>query len=236
MDCPKPPAPQRENGTAPIPNPSRAERLLEAMYPVFSHDLSNQLVIVQSLANLLEIEERQNLSTRAQDYLTRLTGASQRAGRMVQFLKQMVRVSNLKEPTENIQLSYLAREIQAEINQLFPGRSFRYEMRWKVPTIRAGRRAFYQALVELIRSGIDSQTESVLELRVESRRRQSGTEIEVSVSSPANCLAPTALRADNPMETRLGLLLVRELANTWGGALELSTSTTRFEARMLIPD
>ncbi len=90
-------------------DPNRAKQLLAAMHDVCSHDLPNQLVIVQALANLLETEEKNSLSQPAQEYVTRLIAAAKRAGVMVQFLKDMARIQRLQEPIETIELAHLGR-------------------------------------------------------------------------------------------------------------------------------
>ena len=208
---------------------------MEAMHPVFSHDLSNQLVIVQSLAKLLELEEKQNLSPKAQEYLTRLIGASQRAGSMVQFLKQMARLNRLQEPIEAIQLPYLAREIQAEVNQLFPDQKFFFETQWEEPIVYAGRRSLHQAILEVLRCGIDWFADTALGLRIQSRNNMAGVEMELAVS-PRNNGDEPPLRHDKPkVENRLGLCLARELVATCGGTLEVVAGGPIFLIRVLIP-
>jgi len=235
MDFEKPSSPMVVEGSYSGPWPNRAERLLEAMYPVFSHDLSNQLVIVQSLANLLELEEKPNLSPKAQEYLSRLIGASQRAGGMVQFLKQMARLNRLQEPIEAIQLSYLAREIHAEVNQLFPEQKFLFETHWEVPVVHAGRRSLHQAILEVLHCGIDWFADTKLSMRIQSRPNTAGVELELAVS-PGNNMDEPPLRHDNPkVENRLGLCLARELVATWGGALEVEAGGPSFHVRLLIP-
>src|SRR5262245_42244724 len=68
----------------------RAERLLAAMHKVFSHDLPNQLVVIQSLLGLLG-DEASRLSDEGRDMLRRIGAAAGRAGDMVYFLKDMAR-------------------------------------------------------------------------------------------------------------------------------------------------
>src|SRR6266446_5901695 len=81
---------------------SRAERLLAAMHKVFSHDLPNQLVVVQSLLSLLQLEDEANLSQDGKEHLARLRGAAGRAGLLVDFLKEMARLSRLRENREDV--------------------------------------------------------------------------------------------------------------------------------------
>src|SRR5438094_10253573 len=97
----------------------RAERLLAAMHKVFSHDLRNQLVVVQSLISLLELEETPHLTQDGKEHLTRLKGAAARAGVMVDFLKEMARLARASEASEDIRLTALAREIKGELSHLY---------------------------------------------------------------------------------------------------------------------
>jgi light-regulated signal transduction histidine kinase (bacteriophytochrome) len=235
MDFEKPPPPLVIESSNSEPRPNRAERLMEAMHPVFSHDLSNQLVVVQSLAHLLELEEKQNLSPKAQEYLIRLIGASQRAGSMVQFLKQMARLNHLQEPIEAIQLPYMAREIQAEVNQLFRDQKLFLETQWEEPMVYAGRRSLHQAILEVLRCGIGWFAGAALDLRILSRNIMAGVEMELAVSPRTNGDEPPPRHDQPKVENRMGLCLARELAATWGGTLEVVAAGPSFLVRLLIP-
>src|SRR5262245_34668586 len=90
--------PEREGG--------RAERLLAAMHKVFSHDLPNQLVIVQSLLSFLG-DEASRLSDEGRDHLRRLQAAGGRAGDMIHFLKDMAALARRADPLEEVRLDAL---------------------------------------------------------------------------------------------------------------------------------
>jgi light-regulated signal transduction histidine kinase (bacteriophytochrome) len=77
-----------------------ADRLLSAMHQVLSHDLPNQLVVIQALANLLDDEEKKNLTADGQEYLQRLVGAARQAGELTTFLQRSVRGYRAPEPVK----------------------------------------------------------------------------------------------------------------------------------------
>src|SRR6266542_384953 len=69
---PKRPSLARHDGEISL---AKAERLLRSMHKVFSHDLPNQMVVLQSLLQLLRQEEAQNLTDDGREYVRRLQNA-----------------------------------------------------------------------------------------------------------------------------------------------------------------
>src|SRR5688572_300329 len=128
----------------------RAEMLLRGMHKVFSHDLPNQMVALQSLLQLLSLEEAGRLSEDGREYVRRSQSASRRASEMVRFLKEMGRLNVFVPKTETIALANMARELQGELQRLHPHREFAFEWHWSAATITGDTRAFLQAIVELI--------------------------------------------------------------------------------------
>ena len=57
-----------------------SDHLLRAMHKVFSHDLPNQMVVLQSLLHLLDQEESARLSDKGREYVRRLLNATKRGG------------------------------------------------------------------------------------------------------------------------------------------------------------
>src|SRR5438552_1922652 len=86
---PSSPAP---SGDPPAP-PRAAERVLAYMQPALGHDLPNLLVAVQGLLQILELDERDRLSSDGRDYLRRLSATTQRAQALVRMLKDLGRAS-----------------------------------------------------------------------------------------------------------------------------------------------
>ena len=138
------------------PGSPRADMLLRGMHKVFSHDLPNQMVALQSLLQLLSLEESGRLSDDGREYVRRLQSASRRAGEMVRFLKEMGRLNALVPKTETIELASMARELQGELQRLHPNREFDFEWNWSVTTIPGDLRAYLQAIVELTSSLLSS--------------------------------------------------------------------------------
>jgi hypothetical protein len=120
--------------------------------------LPNQFVALQSLLQLLSLEESARLSEAGREYVRRLQGASLRAGDMVRFLKEMGRLNVFVPRRETITLATMARELQGELQRLHPNRQFAFEWRWGVTTMTGDSRACLQAIVELA-SGVVSNAE-----------------------------------------------------------------------------
>lgn len=206
----------------PVPADSdRARRLLEAMHKVFSHDLPNQLVVVQSLAGLLREEEAQ-FSADGREALNRLQQAARRAGDTVHFLKDMARLARLAETVEEIRLSALAREVQAELNQIYPRRDIQVEANWAVPYLFAGRRSLHQAMIQLLRCGLDHYPNQAATLYLSSEAKGDALEMNLGVQPREGPLLPNAgpVRQDRTLpEQRLEFILARELLDLWGGTV-----------------
>jgi hypothetical protein len=226
------------NSGGPEPGPNRADQLLEAMHQTCSHDLPNQLIIVQSFINLLEMEEKPGLTDAAQEYLTRLAGATRRAGIMVQFLKEMARVNRLQEPVETILLAQLGRELRAEMTQRFPARRLAFDIQWTIASVCAGGRLLREALVELLRCGIELCPSAEVVIRLASRIVASTAWLDVGVAPEGGLTSPQPLlfRDDGPpLENRLEIRLARALAATWGGALEVTPARSEFSVCLRVP-
>ena len=55
-----------------------SDRLLRGMQKVCSHDLPNQIVVLQSLLQMLQLEEADRLSPDGRDYVRRLQKVTRR--------------------------------------------------------------------------------------------------------------------------------------------------------------
>jgi len=216
----------------------RSGQLLDAMHQVCSHDLPNQLIIVQSFINLLEMEEKRGLTNAAQEYLTRLAGAARRAGVMVQFLKDMARANHLQEPIETIELIDFVRELRAELTQRLPARRLSFDGNWTVAAVRAGRRSLQQALLKVLRCGIELCPTAEVVVQLMSRKEAPWAQLEIVVARDG-VLNPTQqflFRDDGPqVENRLEIHLARALAATWGGTLEVTPGRSEFSVCLHFP-
>ncbi|MCI0379348.1 MAG: hypothetical protein L0215_17195 [Gemmataceae bacterium] len=199
----------------------RAERLLQAMHTVFSHDLPNQLVVIQSLAVLLDQEEKSKLSSDGVDHLTRLVGATRKASRMVQFLKRMARLEKWQEPVMTIPLAQMASAVRAETQKLFPDRTLTFDFAWHAAEARGCPAALEQALVEIVRCRLEWTRVQAARITLQSARMNNATQLQVAIASAQ--VAPTpGPPSRQALADSLELKLARELLATWGARLQVS--------------
>ena len=200
------------------PGEARAARLLRGMHKVFSHDLPNQMVVLQSLLQMLQMEELDRLSADGQEYVERLNSAARRAGGLVRFLKEMGRLYNYEPQFEEIALAALARELRAELNQLYPAQALEYEWHWEEPTVRADHRPFYQALLGLLQGRVE-MAGAACRIGAGSRATPGGIELDFRV-------VPAAQAGRAAMELRPEVLLAREWLAAGGAELTLGPEET----------
>src|SRR5688500_827743 len=70
----------------------RAHRLLQGMHQVCSHDLPNQSVALESLLHLFAMDEADQLSPQAREYLQRLQSVAHKIAGMAQYLRDLIRM------------------------------------------------------------------------------------------------------------------------------------------------
>ena len=135
----------------------RSHRLLNGLQKVIGHDLPNQMVVLQSLLQLVNEEESNRLSKDGCEYVRRLLNATQRASAMVRFLKEMARLNAFSPVSKTMTLADLARELQGELQQLHPTTRFEFDWHWSVPAILGDSRVYGRAMVELCTGFINPQ-------------------------------------------------------------------------------
>jgi light-regulated signal transduction histidine kinase (bacteriophytochrome) len=194
-----------------------AARLLRGMHKVFSHDLPNQMVVLQSLLQLLQMEEAERLSADGREYVERLTSAARKAGSMVRFLKDMSRLHAYQPQRQEVALPGVARELCAELNQLCPDRNVEYAWDWRVASVRVDHRTFYQAILALLRERVEAAGPRC-KLEGRSRMTQAGSQLHFRVEPARPRPAPTG------GEQRLETVLARELLRTGGAELSLEAA------------
>lgn len=139
------PAHADESNAAPV----EADRWLEAMGRVCSHDLPNQLVALQSLLTLLAQEQSARLDGEGREFLARMQNALRHAGSMARFLKEMANLRKRTARLEPIALAGLARELQGGLQHLFPERQFTFAWNWNVPSVVGDATLMTRAILEL---------------------------------------------------------------------------------------
>ncbi len=205
---------------------ARAERFLDHLRKALSHDVSNQLVAVQGLLQLLQMEEAPRLSPEGQDYVRRAGSAAQRAQALVGTLKELARLGSEHVPArEVISLDGLARELAAEVKALHPACSLECRLAHDAVRVAAPGRLLHQALLRLLRSLLPPGG-SARRVGIRSRRTPAGVELTVAESPPEGRSAPAPPpRHDADGEAaaataeRLDWALVQELAAACGGTL-----------------
>jgi light-regulated signal transduction histidine kinase (bacteriophytochrome) len=203
----------------------RAQRVLACWQHALGHDLPNQLVAIQGLLQVLALEERERLSSDGRDYLDRLAALTRKAQEALVTLKAIGRAAIDTGPAEEVALEELVREVAAEVRQLFAHRAITYHLRLGVPAVRAFRRPLHRALVELIRTLLLEHEAAEIHLALESRATADGVELAVArwssrTETPAASARPVGLEMASV--NRLGLALVREIVDTWAGALTVA--------------
>jgi len=179
----------------------RADRLLRDMHKVFSHDLPNQMIALQSLLQFLSQEESSRLSDEGKEYVRRLQNAARRASEMVRFLKEMSRLRTFTCRTESIPLATLARELQGELQRRHPEREFTFEWHWQAPAVVGDPRVFLQAILELCADLLPSYGK---QCRVGATSQVKGEAIELAfnLDEPAASRGIADPPAHSPIEPR----------------------------------
>ena len=197
----------------------RSDRLLQGMHKVFSHDLPNQMVVLQSLLQLLGEEEAAALSDDGREYVRRLQSATKLASAQVRFLKEMGRLNAFTGKSEAISLGALARELQGELQSRHVDKRFAFDWRWSVPTIVGNPRAFSQALLELIGAFLCPQIKAC---KVSASSGPSANAIELAFR--LETAPPAVLLIGNPqmLDQRMEIILAREWLALGGARMELT--------------
>jgi signal transduction histidine kinase len=200
------------------PPPGQVERQLKGMLTVLNHDLSKQLVVVQGLAQLLQLEEAGRLSGEGREQLRRLTAAAQKALEMIKTLKSLGRVGSGFARIEQLTLVDLAAEVKAEAHQLWSIVVIEDHLSPTARPVAADRRFLHQALMELVRLAAgDGSAPATVELG--SGPTAEGTELWV-----ASDAGPSPGPA---LENRVEVLYARELAATWAGRVSIGSQPPR---------
>lgn len=243
--------------TSPIEPPrlSRLERLLQAMRPIYRHDLPNQLVIIQGLIQLLEMDEKDRLSEQGRDYLTRLSRVSRKALDMSRFLKEMTRLMTIDERASPIELPRFMEEVRAEARLLWPEVRFELSSDFEVDTVVGWPRLLNLALGEITRGVIACCPRGVYPLQWITRRLSEGVELRLVYNlgsfpcdrlldvserpgddskDPMRDLASLDRSAAHPAlvspqaqnwQERLEFALVREMVAAWDGSFTLEVDS-----------
>jgi light-regulated signal transduction histidine kinase (bacteriophytochrome) len=161
---------------------NQAARLAEHLQRIHNHDLPNEMVALQSLLQLLSIEESKNLSGEGQEYLRRLQNAARRASNLVRLLKEMGRLNSYNCAAETFDLANLARELQGELQRIWPDKTLTFEWHWSAPTVFGDPRVVLNAILEACKVLLASSAQECL-VQASSRRHEDVTEIEFRIQN-----------------------------------------------------
>ena len=205
--------------------PMRSDQLLRDMHKVVSHDLPNQMVVLQSLLQMLDLEESAQLSDDGREYVRRLLNATGRASDMVRFLKEMGRLNTFTCRTETIPLIALARELQGELQRLYAERHFEFDWKWHVPTIVGDTRVYLQAILELFAGLLHLHTKTC---RVSAQCDPCGDALELAFHLDEKVRPVANIQV---LEQRMEIILARAWLALCGAGVEVTlpaSGGTRF--------
>jgi signal transduction histidine kinase len=195
-------------------SPMRSDRLLRGMQKVFSHDLPNEMVVLQSLLQLLDQEESSRLSDDGHEYIRRLQSATKRTSGMIRFLKEMARLSAFTIKSETVPLAALARELQGELQRSHPATQFEFAWQWNAPTIVGDSRVFLQAILGLCACSLQPNRKKC---RVSATSEQQGDSIELAFHLDGRKESPP-----QSLEQRMEIILAREWLALCGVDIEVT--------------
>jgi light-regulated signal transduction histidine kinase (bacteriophytochrome) len=217
-------------------SPTQADRLLRQMHQVCSHDLPNQLVVLQSLLKLLSLEESAGLSDEGQEFVRRLQNATRHAGAMARFLKEMASLQTRAARTERIALAELARELQGGLQHLYPARRFAFAWDWHVPAIVGDRRLYVQSILELY-AGLAHANGEHCRLSASAREDADMIELAFQIEErlSSDCSIPPA--RPRALEERMEIILAREWLALCGAGVEvLSAEGAEARFSLIVPN
>jgi hypothetical protein len=205
--------------SADSPDLARLERLLYACRRGLNHDLTNQLVALRGLLQLLQHDEAARLSPAGNEYIDRLLAVSQRTQALAHTLRDLSRLGGPPPPSEMVALPALVEEVVAELKPLPP-----CTYAWAAPRTFAPRPLLRQAvaLALTLLTELDAHAGSPLDFR--SHLAGPAVELAFGVGSLADTSRPApSARAVGDLPSawhdRLECALLRELATAWEGAV-----------------
>jgi light-regulated signal transduction histidine kinase (bacteriophytochrome) len=204
-----------------LPEGDNARHLLRSMHQVFSHDLPNQVLVMQTLLQMLELEEMEHLGDDGKEQVKRLQLAVGKTSRMVRFLKEMSRLQACTPQKDDVSFERLMRDVNAELYQQFP--EAEVEFVWhpdNVLSFEADPRLLTCAIVELIGISLEDSPDSQV-VRWEAKSEWSEGEVEIQFSNQssqrANSYSTSRKQEPRMSDGHLELLLASEWLR-WAGA------------------
>jgi signal transduction histidine kinase len=219
----------------PPPADGPRERLLAAYQQALGHDLPNLLVAIQGMVQLMQTEEAERLSPEGREFLDQLAHSSRRAHEWSRALAEVGHAVRDSGGTAPESVAEAADEAGFIIKQLYPYIYIEYHFSHPPPRLLVGRAALQQIFVELLRAAAEAvHGDPTPFVRVGAREVRGELDIWVAHSGQSltepereRLFEPPAPGNDPHGKGRWGLFLVRQLVETWGGAVAAESSLTR---------
>lgn len=202
----------------PTDEPGRADRLLTKMHRVLSHDLPNQIVALQSLLQLLELEEAARLGDEGRECVQRLHRVARKAAGQVRFLKEMGRLGTSRPCVGSVTMAPLLREVASELHLQMPAIAVSCRLVSDSGPFVADPRRLVLAVVEIARFLLERFPPVPCSLRVGSNATADGIEVRVTLHLDDGTTAAVMPARPTPKET-LEVVLAEEMLASCGGRL-----------------
>jgi len=217
-------------GTA-DPGRGRLEQL-EAQLALYQkavgHDLPNQMVALQGMAQMLATELGPDAAPDVRALVGRLASLSREADENMRALAALGRLCRQPGAAEALDLGELAREVATELKILFKEQPVDYHFQRDMLTVTTARAPLYQLLTQLLRNSFQAAVPGqTLSVEVGVRRAEAGG-VEVRVGDSGRGMSEFQLRQAQATlsgepggGTGLGLVLVRQVVAGWCGAVRI---------------
>jgi signal transduction histidine kinase len=218
--------------TPPLQPGSPQERLLAAYQQALGHELPNHLVAIQGMVHLLQTEEANRVSPDGREFLNQLASAARRTHEVVRALAEVGRAIRSAQGAEPIGVFEVAREAGAAVKQLYPDVAIGYDSGDPALRIAVGRPALYQVFVQLLQNAAQAAYENIpLQIQVGGGTQDGKAEFWVTDNGRGlseverrRLFEPFAPGPRAGVGKGLGLFLVRQLVDIWGGTIELEST------------
>lgn len=210
------------------------ERRWRGIQKVINHDLSNQLVAIHGLLQLLAQDESARLSADGREILQRLQGTSARVLETTHLLKLLGKAGDAHEKTVVVTLADLAKEAVAEVKQSHPSLEVRTHFPPGLEKVGAGPRTLHQAVVLLMKLAIQVSGAVHPCLYVGTAETPAGREVTIGFDQQRQPEGTITWSA-RALEDRLETLLARELLRATGGQLRIGDNGSLFSIALARP-
>jgi signal transduction histidine kinase len=212
---------------------SASNEQLERFASIASHDLQEPLRKMQTFAERLTRNEAERLSEGGRDYLQRMSDAARRMQALIDGLLAFSRTTTMTRPTEEVELTQIAREVVADLDAVINEAGGTVEVA-PLPTVPADPLRIRQLLQNLISNGLKFHRKGVPPVvRIEGRVR--GDTAEITVSDNGIGFEPRHSERifrmferlhgrDAYAGTGIGLPLCRRIAERHGGTISADST------------